>query len=136
MTVHRGHCRCEGIVVEVNAEPEVSVYCHCDDCRRSAGAPVIAAVGFDKTAINWQTKETLATWINGTCTRLFCKRCGSPVAQEHESAPTRTYLNTCFMDEPERFPPNFHSYAPAQLPWLELTDDLPRKEKTVSIKAN
>ena len=132
---HRGHCRCESVVVLASGTPEVSVYCHCDDCRRSTGAPLIAAVSFEKTDIEWQASSTLAKYINGTCTRLFCNQCGSPIAQEHESTPTRTYFNTAFMDEPEKFPPTAHSYALEQLPWLELTDTLPRHEKTVSIKA-
>jgi hypothetical protein len=133
MSHHRGHCRCEGVVVLVSSEPEVSVYCHCDDCRRSAGAPLIAAIGINKATINWERDDTLARWTNGTCTRLFCRECGTPIAQEHESAPSRTYFNTAFMDEPELFPPNAHSYALEQLPWLELTDTLARHEKTVSI---
>jgi len=135
MTFHRGHCRCEGVIIEVLGEPDVSVFCHCDDCRRSSGAPVIAAAGFQKSDITWQAKETLAIWVNGSCTRLFCSRCGSPVAQEHESAPTRTYFNTAFMDKPENFPPNMHSYEGEQLSWLQLNDTLPRHQKTVSIKA-
>lgn len=136
MIEHRGHCRCESVVISVSAEPEVSVYCHCDDCRRSCGAPLIAAIGMPKTAINWIATETLATWTNGTCTRLFCSHCGSPVAQEHESAPDKTFFNTAFMDDPEKFPPTFHSFEGQQLSWLELTDDLPRYEKTKVIKSN
>ena len=136
MTEYRGHCRCGGIVVSVSSEPEVSVYCHCDDCRRSTGAPLIAAIGVFKSSTHWVAKETLSTWKNGTCTRLFCLRCGSPIAQEHESAPDKIFFNTAFMDEPEKFPPTFHSFEGQQISWLELTDDLPRYEKTKVIKTD
>ncbi len=135
MISHRGHCRCEGVVILANCEPEITVFCHCDDCRRSSGAPVLAAVSFEKAHIEWQASSTLAKYVNGSCTRLFCNQCGSPIAQEHESAPTRTYFNTAFMDEPERYPPTAHSYAPEQLAWLELNDTLTRHEKTFSIEA-
>ena len=134
MSAHRGHCRCGGVVIHVTGEPEISVYCHCDDCRRSAGAPLIAAVGFERSVVAWEAQDTLARWKNGSCTRLFCRHCGSPVAQEHESAPTRIFFNTAFMDEPALFPPTAHSFGPEQLPWLGLSDDLPRAEKTISIK--
>lgn len=135
MVSHRGHCRCEGVVILAKCEPEIKVYCHCDDCRRSAGAPIIAAVSFEKSHIDWQSSDTLARYENGSCTRLFCNRCGSSIAQEHESAPTRTYFNTAFMDEPENFAPEAHSYSTEQLSWLKLNDTLPRHEKTVSIQA-
>lgn len=135
MTVHRGHCRCEGVVILAEGEPEASVYCHCDDCRRSAGAPLIAAAGFNKANVTWQAYKTLSTYVSGTCTRLFCKVCGSPVAQEHESASDMIFFNTGFMDEPENFPPTFHSFEAMQLSWLALNDTLPRYEKTKIIKA-
>lgn len=134
MNKHRGHCRCGDIVVSVSSEPEVSVYCHCDDCRRSTGGPVIAAVGMPKNEIIWQSKETLGRYVNGTCTRTFCKTCGSPIAQEHESAPELTFFYTAFMDEPEHFQPTFHSFESQQLPWLELVDALPRYAKTKIIE--
>lgn len=134
MKTHRGHCRCEGVVVEISGDPVLSVFCHCDDCRRSAGAPVIASVGFEKDGIKWQAMETLERWTKGTCSRLFCKRCGSPIAQEHESAPAKTFFNTAFMDRPEDFPPTYHTFEGQQLPWLELADQLSRHEKTVLIK--
>ena len=136
MTVHRGHCRCEGVVVAIEGPPVLSVYCHCADCRRSAGAPLIAAVGFENDDLTWRAKTSLATCENCSCTRLFCNHCGSPVAQTHKSSPTRVFFYTAFMDEPEKFPPAAHSFAPEQLNWLELTDDLPRHTKTVSIRTD
>lgn len=136
MDAHRGHCRCEGVVVTVTGEPDVSVYCHCDDCRRSAGAPLIASAGFAREDVTWHSKETLSKWVKGTCTRWFCNRCGSPVAQSHESQPKLIFFNTAFMDEPEKFPPKYHSFAPEQLDWLQLNDELPRYEKTISIKTD
>lgn len=135
MIQHRGHCRCESVVISVSAEPEVSVYCHCDDCCRSTGAPVIAAIGMPKRAITWETEIKLGNYANGTCTRTFCTLCGTPVAQEHESAPDLMFFYTAFMDEPERFPPTFHSFEGQQIDWLKLGDDLPRYTRTKVIEA-
>ena len=131
---HRGHCRCGSVVMTANAEPVFSVYCHCDDCRRATGAPVLAAVAFMKDAIDWQAAQTLKRHTNGTAHRLFCGECGSPVAQEHDSAADRTFFNTGFMDEPECYPPAAHTFEGEQLSWLALTDDLPRAKTTLSIK--
>ena len=119
-----------------HGEPEVSVYCHCDDCRRTAGAPVIASVGFKKAGINWEADVTLARYRRDTATRLFCSTCGSCVAQEHDSASDITFFNTGFMDEPNRYPPTCHTFAGQQLEWLALHDDLPRAEKTILIQTN
>ena len=135
MTVHKGHCRCGSVSMQVNADPNFSVYCHCDDCRRASGAPVLASVGFPKESVEWKSDETLARHVSGTATRLFCNKCGSPVAQEHKSVPDRIFINTAFMDEPEAFPPKAHTFAGEQLDWLKLNDELPRHDKTILIRS-
>lgn len=134
MTQHRGHCRCESIVISVSSEPEVSVLCHCDDCRRSTGAPMISAVAFVKDSIKWEKAESMGSFVNGSCTRTFCSICGTPIAQEHESAPDLIFFYTAFMDEPEKFPPTYHSFEGDQIDWLKLDDALPRYAKTKIIE--
>ena len=130
---HRGHCRCGSVVLAARGEPDFAVYCHCDDCRRATGAPVLASVGFSKSIIEWEASQTLACHTIGTATRLFCRECGSPVGQEHESKSEMTFINTGFMDDPEAFPPKYHTFAGHQISWLELNDDLPRVDKTLLI---
>lgn len=134
MSEHTGRCRCNGVVAQVSGDPNFSVYCHCDDCRRATGAPLLASVAFPKENVVWLNEETLAQFQNGSATRLFCKRCGTPVAQLHESANDRVFFNTAFMDEPNRFPPTAHTFAGEQLSWMELGDALPRHETTILIK--
>lgn len=131
---HRGHCRCGSIAIVAAANPALSVYCHCDNCRRATGAPVLASVGFPKAAIAWEADETLKRYVDGTASRLFCSNCGSPVAQEHESAADLTFFNTGFMERPEDFPPDYHTFAGQQIAWLALHDDLPKSDKTILIK--
>lgn len=133
-STHKGHCRCGSVAMHAAAAPDFSVYCHCDDCRRSCGAPVIASVGFQSADIIWDADETLLRYQNGTATRLFCSRCGSPVAQQHESAAEKIFFNTGFMDDPAAYPPTYHTFSGEQLPWLELSDDLPRADRTLIIK--
>jgi hypothetical protein len=116
-----------------SVEPSFSVYCHCDDCRRATGAPVLASVAFAKDSVVWESDVTLRRYSNGPATRLFCGECGSPVAQEHDSAVDRTFFNTGFMDNPTAFPPTAHTFAGQQLEWLKLHDNLPRHEKTILI---
>jgi hypothetical protein len=120
--------------MEAAAAPSFSVYCHCDDCRRTAGAPVIASVAFVKNSITWSGAEMVSRYENGTAARLFCKTCGSQIAQEHDSRNDLTFFNTGFMDTPESYPPQHHSFAGQQISWLELNDDLPRHEKTLLIE--
>ena len=130
----KGHCLCGDVTWEYSGEQIWACYCHCDDCRRSTGSPVLASVGFEDAGVTWSSRQTLGEYVSGTCTRLFCSTCGSPIAQRHESAPGKTFFNTAFMDEPEKFPPTYHTFAGQQLDWLELGDNLPRHDSTIMIK--
>lgn len=51
--VHTGGCRCGLISAEASADPFWTSYCHCRDCRKQTGAPVMAFVGFKESAITW-----------------------------------------------------------------------------------
>ncbi len=96
----------------------------------------MASVGFPKQRISWEADDSLKRYRKGTATRLFCSNCGSPVAQEHDSAADLTFFNTGFMDEPNNFPPTYHTFAGQKLTWLKLQDDLPKCEKTLLIKTD
>ena len=133
---HRGHCRCGNVSMASEFTPEFTVYCHCDDCRRATGSPVLASVAFPKSTITWTGEDSVSRFINGTATRLFCSNCGSPIAQEHESRNDLTFINTGFMENPEAYPPKYHSYSGDQLSWLRLDDELPRHKATVLINQN
>ena len=131
---HLGHYRCGGVSMNASSVMDFAVYCHCDDCRRATGAPVLASVGIERAAVTWVNDATLARHTIDTATRLFCRECGSPIAQEHESKNDITFFNTGFMDNPEAYPPQYHTFAGQQLSWLALNDDLPKVEKTLLIE--
>ena len=125
MNDHIGKCRCGGVSIRTSGNVHFSGYCHCDDCRRSNGAPIVAFVGFKKNEFEWNSDETLAEWRNETYSRFFCKACGSPIAYADDKLPEVTFFYTGFMENPESFPPEHHSYHGAKLGWLNLADDLP-----------
>lgn len=133
---HRGHCRCGTVSMSSAFVPDFAVYCHCDDCRRATGAPVLASVAFPKDSITWNGRESVSCHTSGTASRLFCKQCGSPIAQEHESQDHLTFFNTGFMDNPEAFPPKAHTFSNQQISWLMLNDDLHRAETTLLINTD
>lgn len=128
-TVHNGGCRCGAVSFVANAEPHFTSYCHCGDCRRATGAPVVAFVGFMRDEIEWQA-DGFRTYGDYPVARLFCPDCGAPIGYRDERLADRIYFYTAAMAEPERFAPTRHAYAGEQLSWLQLADDLPRKAAT------
>lgn len=128
--VHKGHCRCGGVAVTASAPPHFTGYCHCDDCRRSAGGALIAFVGFNRDEISWDCAKSLARYENPPATRLFCNHCGTPVGYLDARLDDRIYFYTGFMTTPAAYPPASHAYVNEKLPWLAVDDDLPKAETT------
>ena len=67
---------------------------------------------------------------NGPVTRSFCGVCGSPIAYVDERLEDVIYFTLGAMDMPADFPPTLHAYVSEQLPFLRMSDDLPRHLKT------
>ena len=130
MSNRGGTCRCGSVAIEVTGLPHFTGYCHCDDCRRSNGAPVASFAGFEEKDFGWTSKENLGEWRNGDYVRLFCKVCGSPIAYRDDNLPDVVFFYTGFMSDPAAFPPEHHSYYKHKIKWLELSDDLPKFENT------
>ena len=121
---HAGSCRCGLISAESRAEPTLVSYCHCRDCRKQTGAPVMAFVGFHESDLTWF--GTPRTFRSGGVTRSFCERCGSQIGYSDDLLPGSIYLSLGFMDAPENYPPKWHAFEKRRLPFLHIDDDLPR----------
>lgn len=130
-----GACRCGAIRFEARANPHFSGYCHCEDCRRATGAPVVAFVGFHAREVTWRGEPAAysrsAPPNDGPpVERLFCRTCGAPLGYRDARLPDRIYLYTAALDRPQDHPPRSHSYAGERLFWLRLADDLPQHPAT------
>jgi hypothetical protein len=123
---HAGSCRCGLISAEIAGDPVWRSYCHCRDCRKQTGAPVMAFVGFRAEAIEWSGEPQ--TWRSGGVERSFCAHCGSQIGYRDDHLPGLVYLALGFMDEPESYPPAFHAFESRRLPFFQIADHLPRHE--------
>ena len=59
-------------------------------------------------------------------TRSFCGDCGTSVSYSDQGLPDELYVSIGFMGTPERFPPQAQAYWEMRLPFVEMSDGLPR----------
>jgi hypothetical protein len=127
-----GGCVCESIRYEVDQVFDV-IYCHCNPCRRSSGAPVLltAAVAGDAFRVTKGTPSVYPTSASGSS--HFCGKCGSGlygeyVAPNHPLARDGRYFSVRVgtFDEPARLRPQIHQFVESKLSWFDTSDDLPR----------
>ena len=62
----------------------MTFYCHCSLCRRSGGAPFVAAAAFKPENVTFHGESNIRDFIppNSKVPRRFCKKCGSYVAED------------------------------------------------------
>ncbi len=123
-----GRCLCGAVRFEFDGEPRWSAYCHCESCRRTCSAPVTAFFGVDRGAFRW-TGATPAVYASSPgVRRLFCGRCGAPMAYDADRDARNIHLYAATLDDPGAYRPTVHVFAAERLPWFDVADDLPRHE--------
>lgn len=130
MTV-KGHCLCRCTGWEFQGEPTWACYCHCDDCRRNCGAPVVAWLGVPVKNFRWLGEAPKIFESSKGVFRYFCESCGSPMGFVADHYAGGMHLYAASMDEPGNFKPTFHVNYQSKLPWLEIHDELTKYEGTL-----
>ena len=126
MTKIRGRCLCGAVAYEINGDPEMAFYCHCDRCRRWTGSAVAALmiVQDDQLSII-RGREQIQTYREeGYVNRSFCKICGSNLFgfQWPDGPGTAVPMGTIEGDPGVR--PNVHINVSFKAPWHEITDNI------------
>jgi hypothetical protein len=114
-----GRCLCGTIQYELSGDPKSVSICHCTDCQRSAGAPMIVWAEFPESEVH-VTKGTPKT-INssGAAMRSFCPECGSGLFYRNaEILPGLVEVQASTLDDPAALPPTFQIQTAEQQPWV------------------
>jgi len=121
-----GRCACGGIHYKLASTPSDAGYCHCEICRRSSGAPVLAfaTVPLDDFVI---TKgEPAKRRSSSFGERWFCPDCGSQLAMHVDHQPDTIDFTVATLDSPEQAKPMYHIWYDSRIAWFDPADDLPR----------
>jgi len=125
-----GGCLCGEIRYEAEAlAGDVADYCHCGQCRRAGGAPVIAWLQVSPDRFRVTHGEPRGFHSSPGATRWFCPNCGSPLYMtDQDGRSVGITLGT--LDRPEAVSPTVHGWHSARISWFETTDQLPRYPET------
>jgi hypothetical protein len=71
-----GGCLCGTVRYEGIGEPYNVTHCHCEDCRKSAGAPFVTWASFRRSDFQFTKRKPVEIAWAGRV-RSFCAACGS-----------------------------------------------------------
>lgn len=126
-TRHIGSCACGLIRVEVAGPLGALIYCHCTQCRQTAGAPFIAVVPAARADCMIDDPESAIREFRATPgkARCFCGRCGAPLFSYRDGADTLRLRAGLF----ETLPGVIHGghiFVADAASWDDICDELPR----------
>ena len=124
-----GGCHCGVVRYEVQGDPAYSALCHCTDCRKASGAPMVGWALFPREAV---TIEGALTHYRSSeaAERLFCPTCGTGLFYLNEQIfPGQIDVQIATLDDPDAFPPQIHVQCAEAAPWTLEAHALPRFER-------
>lgn len=112
-----GGCFCGAVRYLITGPPQLSVVCHCPDCRRATGAQSVAWL-----VVNTEQLKVLSgqprTYISSAgVARTFCETCGTTLTWTSDLHLNRVDVTIGSLDNPNQFAPTRAVYRRHRLSW-------------------
>ncbi|MEO6360609.1 MAG: GFA family protein [Sphingomicrobium sp.] len=130
----KGQCHCGAVTYEFSGEATHQALCHCADCRRHSGAPMVAwaLIPNDQLAIAGETRE-YASSEHGR--RLFCARCGTSLFYTNATIfPNATDIQFATLDDPDVLVPQAQIQTADRIGWMDRLGDMPQFERFPGVR--
>ncbi len=125
-----GGCHCGAVRYAVSGEPQHVALCHCADCRKSAGAPMVSWAAFAEGDFTLEQGELTTFNSSGTAMRSFCAKCGTGIAYRNEEfLPGIVDLQSATLDDPGALPAGAHIQVAERIGWMQTAHALPEFQR-------
>ena len=124
-----GQCHCGAVKYEMSSDTVYQAICHCADCRRHSGAPMVAwgLVGKDRITIHGETTE-YASSEHGR--RHFCPACGTSLFYTSDQIfPGQIDVQIATLDDPDAIAPDAQIQVAERIRWMARAHELPQFER-------
>lgn len=126
----QGGCQCGAVRYEVNGTPQHVALCHCSDCRKSAGAPMVAWAAFAEDEFALLQGDLTTFNSSGTAMRSFCPKCGTGIAYRNdEYLPGIIDIQSATLDDPDTLPAGAHIQVAERIGWMAEAHSLPEFQR-------
>jgi hypothetical protein len=127
---YSGQCMCGAIRYQLAGEPNVVAVCHCRDCQRGAGAPMVSWAMFPESALTLAQGQPKTINSSGTAMRSFCSDCGTGLFYRNDAVlPGIVDVQSSTLDDPEALPPAVQIQTAERLNWMKRLHELPEFER-------
>ncbi len=126
-----GRCLCGAVRYRLDSAPFDCGWCHCRTCQLNSGAPAMAFASVKQG--DWVVTEGKAevrrVRSSSIAERLFCGRCGTPLAIDYDIQPETFDFSVATLNDPGAVRPEFHIFWASKIAWFDPGDDLPKYDR-------
>ena len=127
---HEGGCQCGAVRYGVSGTPQHVALCHCEGCRKSADAPMVAWAAFAEDELEVLQGEAKTFNSSGKTMRSFCGTCGTGLFYRNEEyLPGIVDIQSATLDDPSVFAPGAHIQTAERISWMADCHTLPAFER-------
>lgn len=125
-----GQCLCGAIRYQLTGAPRHVAVCHCRDCRRSAGAPMVSWAMYPESALTLLQGQPKTINSSGSAMRSFCPDCGTGLFYRNAvNLPGIVDVQSATLDDPDALPPGVQIQVAERLHWMQQAHELPAFER-------
>jgi len=121
-----GRCLCKAVRYECGPLLYPPTLCHCESCRRAAGAQVVGWLTVRRGDVQWSGASPREYESSPGVHRGFCERCGTPLTYRCQQRPEEIDLTIGSLEQPATAAPVDHIWMQDAPPWDRPGDGLPQ----------
>jgi len=130
METLEGGCLCGRTRYRVSGTPQNLCFCHCTNCRRAAGAPLVAWGTFSRDGFQLLAGDAYVLHASSAqVQRGFCGHCGTSLSYAHAERDGEIDVTLVTLDDPARYEPECHIWVEDKLPWVRIEDGRPQYQR-------
>ena len=125
-----GGCHCGAIRYQVEGNAKTHALCHCVDCRRHSGAPMVGWTMYRQSEVK-VTKGTPKIYKSSPDGRRhFCPDCGTGLFYINDvMLPGIIDIQSATYDDPNAIPARAHIQVADRIGWMKHAHELPEFER-------
>lgn len=122
--VYQVACLCGAVRFGVQGLLQSIEICHCKQCQRAQGGPLVTVVPATRQQLQWQQgADTLRAFESSPGKRRwFCPECGSPVYSTQDKAPDKVRIRSGLFIDPLPVRPVLRKYCASLPDWFPLDE--------------
>lgn len=125
-----GGCHCGAVRYAVEGPAMRAGLCHCTDCRRHSGAPMVAWAIFREDQFRLLGGATLTYASSEHGRRSFCPACGTGLWYTNDQIfEGLVDVQVATLDDPDAFPPIEQIQIADRIGWMAHAHELPAHER-------